>query len=1169
MTLLQDVIDVQHRSVRAVNLEEDLRDSDVLRGYVLGEHVIDALRRIAISVQDEPRTRAFSITGPYGSGKSSFALLLCALLAPKNESTHRAAVKLLRQADSQLADTFTRERRQLGVSDRGLIPAMVTAEQEPVPMALLRALGRGAELYWSKGRKPRFVHKLREVIAEEEADSDFVLSVFDQLSESAPVLVVIDELGKNLEYAAEHSGSDLYLLQQLAERVSSRQAFTGAVITLAHLGFEDYLGSAADVRRREWRKVHGRFEDIPFVANTAHSMAVLAEALNFNGAATLSRSVSSECVAAAAGIEEAAGTTSPTGLGESSAATYPLHPTVALALPALAAQLGQHDRSLVAYLTSDAPHALPTFLSTNEIDTKQIPFVRLNNLYDYFFSDGAVAVLTGPEGERAREIRDRVDQAQDLGELELQVLKSLGVLNLLSGADRLVASARLVVEALAGPQVSPKERRRVRVALKTLVERSLVTYRDFAGEYRVWEGSDFDIRGHIIAAREQVASASGSNEQVLNLLAEARPLRAAVARRHSQRHHVLRYFECRYERAAPVGPVDVKSADADGLVLYVLADRIAPRDLPAKTDDGRPLIVLWSPYGDEVQEAAFDYAAARSVLVGAPELVRDAVARREMRHRVTALQAKLNNRVDDAFGADRRGVYWFESGKRRKAREAAEFSRLLSDLCDERYPQTPVIRNEMVNRRELTTQGAKARRIVLERMFTHEHEPALGIDGFGPERAMYEAVLHYTGLHRLDGDNWAFGPPTAKSDLSGVWKHLMGLLDEAVKEPLGVDSLYRDVSGPPFGMKVGVLPILLAAALQYRADDVFLYQDGSFQPIVEPAHIERLVKTPERFALKRASLIGVRASVFEQLRATLVSADHPAARPRTRNETTLAVVRPLIAFGSSLPEYTRKTSNMSEMAQAVRGALMEAREPDELLFTQLPKACGVMPFSSDPSEHDDSTVAKYVDRLRGALAELGSEYPRLLEKVGDLLHTGFGGAGPRRALREEFRSRSRPLLKQVIEPKMRAFLSTACDEQLDDEDWIQALAMSLVAKPPGSWTDHDVTLFEALVAERAHWFQRLELLYHELHGPQGDGFDARRVTLTAPDGRESAELVRVDQATRGLVGDVLDQALGELQGRLGSEAPQALLGVLADRLLSSVPATTEDVPIGERKVSRA
>jgi hypothetical protein len=1168
MALLREMIDVRHRSVRAVSLDEDRGNPEVLRGYVFGEHVLDALRRIAIALQEDPRTRAFSVTGPYGSGKSSFALLLCALLAPKDDPVYKRASKLLREADAQLADTFSRERRGLGVADRGLVPAMVTGQREPVPTALLRALCSGAEIYWSKGRKPALLNRLREAVAAKEADPELVLSFFDELIETAPVLVVIDELGKNLEYAAEHSGSDLYLLQQLAERVSSRERFAGAVLTLAHLGFEDYLGSAGDTRRREWRKIHGRFEDVPFVANAAHSIALLSDALAFTGPAKLGKQVEAACIEAADGLAGATASKALANLGNTPAGVYPLHPATALALPALAAQLGQHDRSLVAYLTSDAPHAMPGFLAEREIDPSETPFVRLADLYDYFFSDGMVSVLTGPEGERAREIAGRIEEAQGLDELETRVLKTVGILNVLGGSDRIPASEAAVVEAMVGPDGDATDRSGVRAMLARLEEHSLLTFREFAGEYRVWEGSDFDTLGHIRAARERIALGDDVGERVLEILGEARPLRAAVARRHSQQNHVLRYFECRYQREAPDAEVAVTSADADGLVLFVLAEGKAPQKLPATTAEGLPLVVVWSPFGGEVREVALDFAAAHAVLKGAHELERDPVARREIRHRVATLQGMLSDRVEEAFAADRSGVYWFNSGKRRKAGPPAGFSRLLSDICDERYPLTPVIRNEMVNRRELTSQGAKARRVVLEQMFSDEHEESLGIEGYGPERAMYESMLNYTGLHARRGERWALGPPPKTSDLAKVWDHMMKMLDEAVKEPLPVDSLYRDLTGPPYGMKEGPLPILLSAALQYRAEDVFLYQDGSFQPVVEPAHIERLLKTPERFALKRASMIGVRASVFEQLRGTLTPAAASKRAP-TRNETTLAVVRPLIAFAASLPEYTKATKGTSEIAQAVCTALLEAREPDELLFSELPAACGIEPFSSESAAPDEAAATEYVERLRGALAELGSEYPRLIEKIGDLLHAGFGATGPRGAMREEFRARSRPLLKQVIEPKMRAFLATACDEHLDEEDWMAAMAMSLVTKPPGSWSDHDVGLFEALLAERAQWFRRLELLYHELNGPKNDGFDARRVTLTAPDGTERAELVRVDEATREIVGDVLEKALAELGGRVGEEAPQALLGVLADRLLSAPPATTDEVPTQKRQMKSA
>lgn len=1167
-TLLEDVIEVRHRSVRAVSLDADRGDPEVLRGYVAGEHVLDALRRVAISLQPDPRTRAFSVTGPFGSGKSSFALLLSALLAPKSDAAHRVAIKLLRQADPQLADTFVRERRTLGVSDRGLIAAMVTAHREPISAAMLRALCRGAEAFWRKGGKPALLRRLREAVAAEEDDQDLVLDVFDELSETAPVLVVVDELGKNLEFAAENPGDDLYLLQRLAERLSSRPTFSGALVTLAHLGFEDYLGAAGDARRREWRKVHGRFEDIPFLANAAHSISLLADAIAFTGPDDLRGVAEESCAVAAEKLVGATGSRAVSDLVADAVTVYPLHPTVAVALPALASQLGQHDRSLVAFLTSEAPHALPRLLASREISGSRVPFVRLDDLYDYFFGDGAIADLTGAEGERAREVAGRIQDAQGLDDVEERVLKAIGVLNVIGGPDRLVASAEVTVEAIVGPAGKKNEVAGVRSALGRLVERSLLTFRDFAGEYRVWEGSDFDTAGQIRAARERLELSGGADRDLLATLEEARPLRPAVARRHSQRHHLLRYLECRYEREVPE-EVEASFSDAAGLVLYVLADRKAPAKMPEKTSEGLPLVVVWSPFGGDVGSAALDFASARAVLDGAPELERDAVARREMRQRVTALQRRAAGRIEEAFAPARRGVYWFHSGRRERVSSPASFSRLLSDICDERYPLTPIVRNEMVNRRELTSQGAKARRLLLEAMISHEREESLGIEGFGPERAMYEAVLNYTGLHGPNGDGWSFREPPQTSDMAKVWRHLMDLIDDAVKEPIGIDAIYDKLTGPPFGMKIGVLPILLTAALQYRAEDVFVYQDGSFQPVVEPALVERLLKTPERFALKRAALVGVRASVFNQLRGVLApTGSNPAVRrAKTRNETTLVLVRPLIAFASSLPEYTVKTQKTSDAAQAVCAALLETREPDELIFTALPRACGVEPFVGGARLQDEQSVSVYVDRLRAALAELGSEYQRLLETIGDIFHRGFGGTGPRRAVREELRSRSHPLRRQVIEPKMRAFLAAACDEHLDDEDWTAAMAMNLVSKPPSNWTDHDVGLFEALVAERAQWFRRLELLYHELHGPSGDGFDARRVTLTSPDGLERAELVRVDQKTRGLVDDVLDEAVSKLEPRFGAEAQQALLGILSDRLLSSETGRTEDVPVAERKVN--
>ena len=91
-------------------------------------------------------------------------------------------------------------------------------------------------------------------------------------------------------------------------------------------------------------------------------------------------------------------------------------------------------------------------------------------------------------------------------------------------------------------------------------------------------------------------------------------------------------------------------------------------------------------------------------------------------------------------------------------------------------------------------------------MFTNEHEAALGIEGYGPERAMYEAILNHTGLHSEQGGRFAFAPPGRQRSVD-VWGYLMDSLDGAVDGPVRM-MRSTEVTGPPFGMKIGVIPIL-------------------------------------------------------------------------------------------------------------------------------------------------------------------------------------------------------------------------------------------------------------------------------------------------------------------------------------------------------------------------
>ncbi len=150
-------------------------------------------------------------------------------------------------------------------------------------------------------------------------------------------------------------------------------------------------------------------------------------------------------------------------------------------------------------------------------------------------------------------------------------------------------------------------------------------------------------------------------------------------------------------------------------------------------------------------------------------------------------------------------------------------------------------------------------------------------------------------------------------------------------------TVYRRLQAPPFGMKSGPLPVLLAAALLYRDEDVMLFEAGSYVPRIGPEHLERLIKTPERFAVKRLPADSLREEVLVGLAKAVGATTADSTDPR--NRSALAVLRPMISIVRGLSDYARSTERINPMAQQVRKALLETREPDELLFTALPDAC--------------------------------------------------------------------------------------------------------------------------------------------------------------------------------------------------------------------------------------
>ena len=225
------------------------------------------------------------------------------------------------------------------------------------------------------------------------------------LAQDAPLLLIIDEFGKNLEAIRDSGDSDPYLLQRLAEE-GQGSGLPIFVLTLQHLSFEDYLAGVEGSQRREWAKVQGRFEDIAFVESAGQTRALIDSAfsvVDHDLAARIDRwSESLATEMRKLGIVDLADQ-------RVVASCYPLHPLTALVLPELCSRYGQHERTLFSFLTDSHSASVSSFLDTTVLPTEgPLPSLGLDAVYDYFVSSGAVSVASARQSSRWTEIATRL-----------------------------------------------------------------------------------------------------------------------------------------------------------------------------------------------------------------------------------------------------------------------------------------------------------------------------------------------------------------------------------------------------------------------------------------------------------------------------------------------------------------------------------------------------------------------------------------------------------------------------------------------------------------------------------------------------------------------------------------------------------------------------------------
>jgi hypothetical protein len=272
---IAQLFNIQQRYIRSVNLERDFGDPSALDGYIVTPEIKQMLSRIETGLSPDSSQRAWRITGDYGSGKSSFALLLAHLFGGNAEHLP-SKLKVSLKGVNQEAQ---------------LLPVLVNGSREALGRTLLSALRKAILEIRTKGPVPNILGQIESVLERPEADEITASTIVDLIAVASDyasrggryrgLLIVLDELGKSLEYSALHPGhQDVFLLQALAEAAARSGKRPLYVVGLLHQGFNVYAESLSQHAQKEWEKVAGRFDELVLAQPLDQTSILIAEALS-------------------------------------------------------------------------------------------------------------------------------------------------------------------------------------------------------------------------------------------------------------------------------------------------------------------------------------------------------------------------------------------------------------------------------------------------------------------------------------------------------------------------------------------------------------------------------------------------------------------------------------------------------------------------------------------------------------------------------------------------------------------------------------------------------------------------------------------------------------------------------------------------------------------------
>ena len=931
-------------------------------------------------------------------------------------------------------------------------------------------------------------------------------------------VLIIDEFGKFLEHINKNKGgNDLYLLQLISEWANDPDKNSYFILTL-HQNFVSYSSTLDLVDRQEWEKIKGRFVELLFNEPVEQLLFFASNQLEKNEIPIDQKKEFNDLNVNI--IKSNLVNFSQTNASSLSEKLFPLDWLSANILVQSLQRYGQNERSLFTFLND----------FNNLENGNNTVFFNVTSVYDYLIStlSNDIQNYNNPHRPQWLSSMRALERAElnftDDYDVASQVIKTICLVNIFGKAggkfDKIFASEYL-------GRTSNKKSGEITKSIEKLEKTGIIRFYKHSNKFNFLEGTDIDIEQELTNITKEIATNFSIAEELEKLI----EFPVENAKKHSFETGTPRYFE--YRILNDLNDVRVAEGSLDGYINLIFNSKIKEIDIEkASKKSGSNLFIVYKN-SNKIHEEIFTIEKYKLLIekFAADKNAINLLIEERQYHinklERLVLQNLYTNSIENV---------WYYNGSIETIESKQEVNTLLSKICDKEFNKSPILKNELINRENLSPQINSARKVLLRKVLEFENDELLGFDAikFPPEKSIYLSLLKNTGIHAINNGNYEYNIPSDTS-FSELWGECLKFLKSAKSSRRNLEELYEILKVKPFKLKKGFVDFWIPLFLIIKREDYALFHEtNGFVPFISDDVLDLIHKSPNNYSIKSYDVSGLNINLLEGYKE-LVNVD---IQTKGTKSTFLSIFGNFLRFYKSLNEYALNTKKLSDKAIKLRGAIKNAKDPEDALFNQFPNAFG---FHSLSIKDDEEVLKNYTHHIQDSIRELRSCYDALIDRIEGAIQESLDCKGVSFLdYKKEITNKLSSINSNLLSPEQTVFFKRVFSPLDDRASWIKSIADVALGKSIEKMIDEEEPLLMnniksyisgLIKAADIHEFNKLsddKLVSFEFIDESGDLVKQRIVIDTKINGKYSGVKNELTQKLVTLDAEKRKQLLFEL-----------------------------------------